>query len=312
MATAQIAEANKLMKAGKDKVTKGLFNWSPDYDDGADMFAKAASIFRGNQLWDQAKQAFELAAENYEKAKFLGHAAKMCEQAGMMLVDERKPLAGVPLLERAAKYYLLDDKSMMTSGILTKAARALLDTEDPSLAMKATEMLMGGITALENDDKHILTKDLYRLAVLCLLRAEKYDDAIATLKRQIPSLVKASNADQVAKNSLEIIIIWLHRGDGVQANRALQELGATAQGFSGSDEHYKAQDLLAAFDDRDQDRLAEVGKAQLLTFLIPEISRMAKRLKVAAGGPRPKDVAGGSGGGAAASAANDDDEENIR
>jgi hypothetical protein len=85
----------------------------------------------------------------------------------------------------------------------------------------------------------------------------------------------------------------------------MQELSTTATGFSGSDEFNKASDLLSAFDDRDQDRLAEVGKAQLFTFLIPDISRIVKKLKVPGGGS-PTAVKKG------AAPATQEDDEDIR
>lgn len=304
MASPQLAEAAKHMAAAKKKGEKGIFNWNPDYDDAGDLYGKAATIYRANSLIEEARKAFELQAEMYEKAEHLGLAARALEAAGQMMIDQQKVTIGAPLLERAAKLYLRDNKTTMTSGVLQRAARALLDTEDPSQAMKAVEMVMSGITALENDGKHILTKDLYRMAVLALLRADKLADAIATLRRQIPGLIKSDLLDNVAKACLEIIIIHLQIGDGVMAGRALQELSATAQGFSSSDEYYKATELCSAFDDRDQERLAEVGKSQLLSFLIPEVSRFAKRLKVPGGAKRPA--------GAAVAAAVDDDEIDAR
>lgn len=275
-----LKNAAKFMDEAKKKGSKGIFNWSPDYDEAGDLYGKAAQIYRNNNALNECVKAYELQAEMFEKADHLGLAAKALETAGNTMMDNGKPVLAYPLLERAAKYYIRDNKAQMASSVLNRCSRGLLDTEDPSLAVKAVELLNGGITALENDDKHILTKDMYRMMVLAQLRAGKPLDAIASLKKQISTLMRASLPDQVAKNGLEIVIIALSLGDGVLAGRYLQELSGSATGFAGSEEFNRASDLLCAFDDRDQDRLTEVGKMQLFTFLIPEVSRMAKKLKV--------------------------------
>ena len=315
---ANIKQATAYMDEAKKKGSKGIFNWSPDYDEAGDLYGKAAQIYRNRDGGQKlAVEAYELQAEMFEKCDHLGVAGKALENAGQMLYDSNQAAKGAPLMERAAKFYLRDNKAQQAATVMTRAARGLLDMEDPVMAMKAVDMLNTAIVALENDDKHILTKDLYRMIVLAILRANKPLDAIATLKKQLPALMKANNHDAVAKNCLEVVIICLHIGDGVLANRYMSEFSTTATGFAGSDEFNKAAELLSAFDERDQELLTEVGKSQLLSFLIPEVSRMAKKLRVGSGPGKAAAAtaaAAGSGSGSPKGKPSqvDDDDEDIR
>jgi hypothetical protein len=109
---------------------------------------------------------------------------------------------------------------------------------------------------------------------------------------------------------LEIIIICLHIGDWVLADREFKELQTTATGFAHSKEQACAYDLLSAIEDRDEKRLAEVQKDQTFSFLIVDCARMVKKLSV--GGGNAPAQAGVTRGAGARTPSESGSEEDLR
>jgi hypothetical protein len=178
----------------------------------------------------------------------------------------------------------------------------------------AVEWMLEGITALEDAERWHVIKDPYRALVTLQVRADKIADAIATEKKYMAAMAKADFPELAAKCGLEIVILCLHLGDFVLAEREFQAMSAEAFGFPHSPEQKIAYELVDAAEQRDADRLKEAGKEQRITFLIADIARMAKKLAVPSGAAPPRKPAASLGGGVASAAADDDveDDEDVR
>jgi tetratricopeptide (TPR) repeat protein len=315
MAEARYAEAKKLLESGKKKSSKGLFNWSPDYNEAADDYEKAATMLRQMNRVPEARDAFVKASETHDKAGNLLLSARSLENAAQMLQDNKA--ASIPeivdLYAKAARLYARDNKSMQQSQLLQRASRLLIDAGQ---AEKASALVEDAISALEDDDKYFLTTDLYRALVLSQIRAGDLTAAVKSLKKQRVGLQKTNNADLAAKGGLEIVVLALALNDTVLADRELQE-ASSGFGFPGSKEQSLAGELLAAFDSADAEYLADVAKNVHFTFLNPDVSRMVKKLKIGPGAVKrvPATAAAAASSPAGVSAPPppaEDDDEDIR
>ena len=277
-------EARALMHSAKKHCTKSITKWSADWDSAAQDYEKAAQIFTNIRYTAPATEAWEAASHAHEKAGNLFFAAKALESLANLLKDEKDsdPLMMTELYVRASKLYALDNKPEKQADTLAKAARLA----PPKDVVRAVTWIQDGINALEQNEKFHLTLDLYRALILTQLRANSIAGAIETLKREIVAFEHLQQPGGASKAGLEIIILCLYMGDDVLADREFKAM-LNVFGFPHSKEQAVACELLNAFEERDNDKLQEALKDQQLSFIIIDISRMAKKLKIV-GEKRPK------------------------
>lgn len=322
-------EAAALMKSAKKHTTKTLTKWTLDWDDGASDYEKAAKIYSHIGQLKQAREAYNLSSMCHEKAGNLYHAGKVLEGLADFLKDQdgftKTPEGAAECTDlycRASRLYALDRKPDRQAEALARAARVAPASNNAD----AVKYILEGIDALEDNEKFHLTPDLYRAAILILVRANRLVDAIQTLKKEINAFSKLNQDANGAKAGLEIIVLALVLGDWVIADRYFREL-TTGFGFPHTKEQALAYDLLSAVEERDEERLKEALGSQTLSFLIPDIARLAKTIKIGGTNAPTKARAtvggitsnvvlptsdGAAGGGGAAAAAADDDDEDLK
>eukprot|EP00672_Neobodo_designis_P022146 CAMPEP_0174843144 /NCGR_PEP_ID=MMETSP1114-20130205/10340_1 /TAXON_ID=312471 /ORGANISM="Neobodo designis, Strain CCAP 1951/1" /LENGTH=305 /DNA_ID=CAMNT_0016077357 /DNA_START=93 /DNA_END=1010 /DNA_ORIENTATION=- len=297
-------EAAKLLKEGKKASEKGFFK-KPKWDDAADAFDKAAKIYMNVADVNGAKEAATLAADAHAKAGNLFHAANTLDTFATFLKNNNKEDECPKVYVQAARYYAMANKPQNQADALSKAAKCVPKEESAS----AIEWMQEGITALEDAERWHVIKDPYRALVTLQVRADKVAEAIQTEKKYMAALAKADFPELAAKCGLEIVIMCLHLGDHVLAEREFQTMSAEGFGFPHSPEQKIAYELIDASEQRDAARLQEAGKQQRITFLIADIARMAKKLAVPSGAPPPRKPAALGGGMAAADDEPEDDED---
>eukprot|EP00388_Colpodella_angusta_P043900 GDKK01061037.1.p1 GENE.GDKK01061037.1~~GDKK01061037.1.p1 ORF type:complete len:328 (-),score=45.54 GDKK01061037.1:129-1091(-) len=270
------------MKAGKKHCTKSLTNWSVDWDQAADAYEKAAKIYTHIRNQVLAREAWTQASNAHTKAKNPFFAARCMENLAQMLKEDEaycKTEAGAKevsdLYIQVSDMYALDNKPERQAEALNQAARVTPASDAPAAAAK----ILRGIDALEDSDKHHYTPDAYRAVLLILIRANLFKDAIDTLKRQIKTCEVLKQEASAAKAGLEIVILSLASGDFVLAEREFRGL-QNVFGFPHSREQNAAFELIGAFEERDEEQLKEAQKNSLLNFLIPDVTRLAKKLKL--------------------------------
>lgn len=275
------AEAELFLKKAKKCHTRTLTKWTPEWDEAATNYERAAQIFTHINSAPGAKDAWLAASNAHKEAGNLFNAAKALETLATFLKDQPSPDSAflIKLYVDASKLYALDSKPERQAEALAKAARL----SGPGEGKAQTAMVLEGLTALEDAERWHLTPDLFRSVILMQLRSGLYMDAIATLKRQNRALSHLESAAAAAKCGLEIVVIALGPlNDWVLADREFKALSQTAYGFPHSKEQAVACDLLSAIEERSNERLSAVLKEQCFTFLIAEVSRMAKKIAIAA------------------------------
>lgn len=101
-----------------------------------------------------------------------------------------------------------------------------------------------------------------------------------------------NNIPFLHKSQLSLVILHLANGDEVAAGKVFTR-GCNENGFLNSEEGKIAQDILAAYDERDQkqvqDALTKSGvRKSILGFLDNEITKLAYALRVPGEGVAPK------------------------
>lgn len=275
-------EAEALMKQAKAHHTKSITKWSSDWDSAADCYQKAAQQFTFMQNVTRAREAWEMAATAHEKAKNPFLAAKCVDSLANFLKEQQayakseegaKEISGLYI--RASHMYALDQKPDRQAEALSKAAKLA----PPGDASGAAKLILQGLDALEDTDKHHMTLDLYRSVILLQVRGNLLLDAVTTLKREIKTFERLQQSAGAAKAGLEIIILCLTMGDWVLAEREFQQL-SSAFGFGHSREQSAAYGLISAIEERDEEALVTAIKDSALQFIIPEIQRLAKKLNI--------------------------------
>jgi gamma-soluble NSF attachment protein len=310
-------EGDALMAQAKAHHTKSLTKWSSDWDSAASAYEKAAQMFTHLGAEEKAKNAWLMASQAHEKAKNPFFAAKAIDSLANFLKDKASKNEVVAkevseLYVRASRMYALDGKPERQADALAKAAR-LAPAGDAAAAAK---LVLQGLDALEDSDKHHLTLDLYRSVVLLQVRGNLILDAITTLKREVKTFEKLQQTQGAAKAGLEIIVLCLAIGDWVLADREFKGMQGDFFGFAHSKEQSAAYGLISAIEERDEDALKDALKDSALQFIIPEISRMAKKLTInlsnAPAGKKKLQVGGSVSSNVAQAAQQDDDEDDLK
>lgn len=304
------------MAQAKAHHTKSLTKWSSDWDSAASAYEKAAQTFTHLGIEAKAKNAWLMASQAHEKAKNPFFAAKAIESLANFLKDgaaknEEVAKEVSELYVRASRMYALDGKPERQADSLAKAAR-LAPAGD---AASAAKLVLQGLDALEDSDKHHLTLDLYRSVVLLQVRGNLILDAIATLKREVKTFEKLQQQQGAAKAGLEIVVLCLAMGDWVLADREFKAMQGDCFGFAHSKEQSAAYGLISAIEERDEDALKDASKDSALQFIIPEISRLAKKLTIKmsnAPAAAKRNVAGGASSNVAKPRDDEDDEDDLK
>jgi tetratricopeptide (TPR) repeat protein len=272
----KIEEANALMKEGEKLITKTLFRWKPDWESACTLFEKAANLYKNAKSYNLAKEAFKKASLAQYNSDIIFTAAKDLESAASMAKEDNQLAEAIELYEKAAQYFMEDGNSEKASENLIKAAKIV----EESNSEKAYELAVKACDLLESDEKEIFATEVYKYLTNLLIKSKKFDKLIEHLKRQLNAHQKLNHHNDVAKMVLSLIIIHLYRDDYVAADREYQDSIQTKIGFLGTPEASAANELLNAFEKRDNEALKKCTSKQIFNFLDQPIIRIARNLHV--------------------------------
>eukprot|EP00727_Mastigamoeba_balamuthi_P001229 m51a1_g11102 hypothetical protein (647) ;mRNA; r:52416-54860 len=274
MATEKMREAEKLV-ADADKMMKGGFFRKPDPEGASINYDKAATTFRNLKSFDAAIAAYKKAAQAHLKNDVPYSAARQLENAATVARDSVKsPVQAAELFKEAAMYYLQDGNADKAAEVMTRAAKTL-EATDPG---RAIELFSDALQQFEDDDKQIYAVQAYKAALGCALKARRWDDSIALLKRSAKAYTKLDRLHELLKLGLSMVVVHLCRSDYVAADAAFQEAARDYAGFVQSSEGKAATALLDAYEHSAQDDLVRATRLQTFDFLEPEITRLARAL----------------------------------
>ncbi|ORE06500.1 TPR-like protein, partial [Rhizopus microsporus var. microsporus] len=268
MEAEQIREGVKNLQQGDKAASKGIFR-KPDWDLAASYYDRAATCFKIAQSYDQAVQAYAKASEALFKADSIHLAGKATESAAFIIAHNlNQPQRAADAYQRASNFFMTQGSIDRAAEQLDKAGR-VLESVDVNAAF---DMYSKACTLYEQEDRGRFAMDIYKKAVSLLVRNKKYDKAIEMLKRETQVLMKLSSRTHLYKAYLSILILIFAIGDDVEAGKQFSIMCG--------EEAEIAEDLLKAYDQRDQELLEKTVRLQHMTFLDNEIVKLARLLTV--------------------------------
>jgi len=219
----QEARAQALIQeAGKKMNPTGFLSMfsGPKFDDAAELYSKAANMYKIAKKWDKAGDTYQLAADAYRRCQYGHEAATCCINAAMAYKKTNTQKARECMLG-GIRFYTEEGRFSMAAKYQKEVAEMCEADEDISGAMEAYQTAAEyyeGEGAVSSGNQCLL-----KVAHFAALQ-EDYDKAIQIF-------------DQVAETSLEnkllkygvkeyffkATVCHLATGDGVNAKRALEK-----------------------------------------------------------------------------------------
>lgn len=254
----KLQEAQEHLKRAEIAMKKNIFafKFSPDLMTAASEYSEAAQAFFQAGSPEESKAAWLRAGEIRLKQNDQFSAGRCFESAGAF--------------DKASESYGLAGKTDAAARALMKSAET-----DPARSAEAFEKV---IAIYDNDDKAILAVDIFR-QYLNKIGTEDLVRYAAISERFTEVLKKVGQWAYVHKEILTQIIVALVFGDTVKASKILDS-SMSVQDWMRSSEYGLAEDLVTSIKERDEEALATTLKKQQITFLRPEVVRLARTLKV--------------------------------
>ncbi|XP_051537913.1 N-ethylmaleimide-sensitive factor attachment protein, gamma a [Myxocyprinus asiaticus] len=300
----KINEAHEHIAKAEKYLKTSFMKWKPDYDSAASEYAKAAVAFKNAKQLEQAKDAYLQEAEAHTNNRTLFHAAKALEQAGMMLKDMQRLPEGVQYIEKASMMYV-ENGTPDTAAMALDRAGKLIEPLDLS---KAVHLYQQAASVFENEDRLRQAVELVGKVSRLLVRQRKFDEAAVSLQKEKSMYKEIENYPTCFKKTIAQVLVHLHRGDYVAAEKCVRE-SYSIPGFSGSEDCVAMEQLLQGYDEQDEDLVYRVCNSPLLKYMDNDYAKLAISLRVPGGGKKkPAAVASGDAG-VTAEAAKPEEEE---
>jgi len=291
MADKKIFEGDELMKQADKLVTKTMFRWKSDWDGACGIYEKAGTCYKNAKAYDKAKEAFKKSAIAFNNSGITFSAAKNMELAASMAKEGKNIAEAVDLYEQSSNFYREQSSSEKAAETLEKAAKILEDSDQE----RSLKLVMDACDIYQDDDKEHYSSQTFKYATALALKFQKYEAVLELLKKRTEVHEKLNQHNDVFKMYLSLIIVNLHIDDYVSADRAYQN-AIMYGGFSTAPEARVAQDILDAYEKRNNEALQKSVGGQVITFLDNEIAKLAKGLKIKGGiegGKQEEEESGG-------------------
>ncbi|KAI8047971.1 soluble NSF attachment protein [Gilbertella persicaria] len=262
----QIRDGVKNMQQGDKAASKGLFR-KPDWDLAASYYEP--TNFKIAKSNDQAVQAYIKASDALSKADAIHLAGKALENAAFILAQNlNQPQRAAELYQRASNYFMTQGNIDRAAEQLEKAGRALENVD----VNASYDMYSKACAIYEQEDRGRFAVEIFKKAISLLIRNKKYDKAIDMLKRQSVVLQKFTSRSHLYKANLSILVLIFAIGDDVEAGKQFSSMCG--------EEAEIAEDLLKAYEERDQELLEKTVRLQHMSFLDNEVVKLARLLTV--------------------------------
>ncbi|MBZ3872997.1 Gamma-soluble NSF attachment protein [Sciurus carolinensis] len=250
--------------------------------------AEAAALWAsGIRAAAMAAQKINEGLEHLAKAeKYLFHAAKAYEQAGMMLKEMQKLPEAVQLIEKASMMYL-ENGTPDTAAMALERAGKLIENVDPE---KAVQLYQQTANVFENEERLRQAVELLGKASRLLVRGRRFDEAAISIQKEKNIYKEIENYPTCYKKTIAQVLVHLHRNDYVAAERCVRE-SYSIPGFNGSEDCAALEQLLEGYDQQDQDQVSEVCNSPLFKYMDNDYAKLGLSLVVPGGGIKKKSPA---------------------
>ncbi|KAG9276709.1 gamma-soluble NSF attachment protein-like [Astyanax mexicanus] len=301
----KINEAHEHIAKAEKYLKTSFMKWKPDYDSAASEYAKAAVAFKNAKQLEEAKEAYLQEAEAHTNNRTLHFLHRALEQAGMMLKDMQRLPEAIQYIEKASMMYV-ENGTPDTAAMALDRAGKLIEPVDLS---KAVDLYERAASVFENEERLRQAVELLGKASRLLVRQKKFDEAAVSIQKEKNMYRDIENYPTCFKKTIAQVLVHLHRGDYVAADKCVRE-SYSIPGFSGSEDCVALEQLLQGYDQQDEDQVSRVCNSPLFKYMDNDYAKLALSLNVPGGGKKKKAAASGDGGvnGGANRPEEDDDE----
>lgn len=162
---------------------------------------------------------------------------------------------------------------------------------------KAVDLYQQAAGVFENEDRLRQAVELVGKASRLLVRQQKFEEAAVSLQKEKNMYKEIENYPTCFKKTIAQVLVHLHRGDYVAAEKSVRE-SYSIPGFSGSEDCVAMEQLLQGYDEQDEEQVSRVCTSPLLRYMDNDYAKLAISLKIPGGGKK-KSSAGGDAGAAA-------------
>lgn len=282
----KINEAHEHIAKAEKYLKTSFMKWKPDYDSAASEYAKAAVAFKNAKQLEEAKEAYLQEAEAHTNNRTLFHAAKALEQAGMMLKDMQRLPEAIQYIEKASMMYV-ENGTPDTAAMALDRAGKLIEPVDLS---KAVDLYQRAASVFENEERLRQSVELLGKASRLLVRQKKFDEAAVSIQKEKNMYRDIENYPTCFKKTIAQVLVHLHRGDYVAADKCVRE-SYSIPGFSGSEDCVALEQLLQGYDQQDEDQVSRVCNSPLFKYMDNDYAKLALSLNVPGGGKKKKAAA---------------------
>lgn len=264
----KIKEAEGLIKKGHGAMKKSIFH-KPDFTEAAGFFTKGGDMYMRMKLFNEAKEAFENAADAWDKEELQTKsgdlyctAAKAANQAG--------DINEVLRLMQQAKVRFLEGGQALAAVRQLKEAAQKVKASNPEAACTLYEEML---EVVENENQYHWEKDSFVDYAILRLQMKDYPKCIKAWDRAKKAFLVRNNTDAAAHCVVSEIAIQLQQGDIVAAERIFTE-GMQEDYFTSTEDFSMIDMIIRGVKNQDGD-LLEIGQRNfILQFLKPEIARI--------------------------------------
>ncbi|KAK1790904.1 hypothetical protein P4O66_014751 [Electrophorus voltai] len=293
MAAQKINEAHDHIAKAEKCLKTSMTKWKPDYDGAASEMAKAAVAFKNAKQFDQAKDAYLKEAEYHTENKTYPFPSNHNDP--LALQEMKRMSEAIELIEKASVMYV-ENGTSGTAGMALDRAGKLIEPMDLE---KAVDLYQKAASVFENEDRLRQAAELLGKASRLLVRLRRLDEAAVSLQKEKNMYKEIENYPTCFKKTIAQVLVHLHRGDFVAADKCVRE-SYSLPGFSGSEDCVAMETLLAGYDEQDEDQVYRVCNSPLLKYMDNDYAKLAISLKVPGGGGKKKKSPGapqeGAGG----------------
>ncbi|KAJ3047705.1 hypothetical protein HK097_011287 [Rhizophlyctis rosea] len=278
MADSKVREGLDFMEAGRKAETKTSFfgKKKPDWDSAAFNYDEAAKSFRSGRAYDHCVEAFMKAAEAHKELGSLHMGGTALETAASIAVQQlNKADHGAALYKQSSDFFLASGSPDRAAECLEKAAKAL----QPTNIDKCLAFYIEACDMYEQEDRIRFGVDTFKRAIGLLLQNRRFDTAIQLSSRLADIFAKLNQSVNFHKQALATVVIALGSGDDVEASKRWEHFAGTLA-FGGTQEGAIANNLIQAYEQADEQALAETQKAREIKLLDNEVARLALSLSV--------------------------------
>ncbi|XP_049885345.1 gamma-soluble NSF attachment protein-like [Pectinophora gossypiella] len=271
----KLQEAQEHCRAAEKFLKTSLLRWKPDFDSAADEYSQAAQCYRIARDLKMSKECHLKASEYYLKNRAFFHAAKALENAIIVAKEMATPQELYNLATESASLYQQHGSGDSGANVLDKAAK-ILENNSPELAVKLFQQAadVSSTESSQHQGAEYISK-----ASRILVKLQRYDEAVDSLRREIGFHQEAGNTGAVGRLTVAIVLVQLARGDAVAAEKAYKEWGNNCE----APEIETLETLLQAYDEEDREAAKRALRSPFIRSMDVEYARLASTVPLPEG-----------------------------